>query len=98
MTKQGSTGRPSQQVTFDSQASADQAKRRAIEEKLDPIGTKSAGTKSAGVPDVADVTPGRNDPCPCGSGQKFKKCCVLSFKAEVQMRAIEVSEQAGREP
>ena len=22
----------------------------------------------------ADV-PGRNDPCPCGSGQKFKKCC-----------------------
>jgi len=20
-------------------------------------------------------TPGRNDPCPCGSGKKFKKCC-----------------------
>ena len=20
--------------------------------------------------------PGRNDPCPCGSGQKFKKCCL----------------------
>ena len=19
---------------------------------------------------------GRNDPCPCGSGQKFKKCCT----------------------
>ena len=19
---------------------------------------------------------GRNDPCPCGSGQKFKKCCM----------------------
>jgi uncharacterized protein len=19
--------------------------------------------------------PGRNDPCPCGSGRKFKKCC-----------------------
>lgn len=19
---------------------------------------------------------GRNDPCPCGSGQKFKKCCA----------------------
>ncbi|WP_175418759.1 SEC-C metal-binding domain-containing protein, partial [Escherichia coli] len=18
---------------------------------------------------------GRNDPCPCGSGKKFKKCC-----------------------
>lgn len=19
--------------------------------------------------------PGRNDPCPCGSGEKYKKCC-----------------------
>lgn len=23
----------------------------------------------------APVKPGRNDPCPCGSGRKFKKCC-----------------------
>lgn len=22
-----------------------------------------------------DLTAGRNDPCPCGSGKKFKKCC-----------------------
>ena len=22
----------------------------------------------------ADKTPGRNDPCPCGSGLKFKNC------------------------
>jgi len=22
---------------------------------------------------------GRNDPCPCGSGQKFKKCCASYF-------------------
>jgi uncharacterized protein len=21
-----------------------------------------------------EATPGRNDPCPCGSGKKFKKC------------------------
>ncbi len=21
---------------------------------------------------------GRNDPCPCGSGKKFKKCCALA--------------------
>ncbi|MCV5090987.1 SEC-C metal-binding domain-containing protein, partial [Klebsiella pneumoniae] len=20
--------------------------------------------------------PGRNDPCQCGSGKKFKKCCL----------------------
>jgi len=23
-----------------------------------------------------EVTAGRNDPCPCGSGKKFKKCCM----------------------
>jgi len=23
----------------------------------------------------ADQTVGRNDPCPCGSGKKYKKCC-----------------------
>jgi uncharacterized protein YecA (UPF0149 family) len=23
---------------------------------------------------------GRNDPCPCGSGKKFKKCCLNSIK------------------
>ena len=22
-----------------------------------------------------EKTPGRNDPCPCGSGKKYKKCC-----------------------
>ncbi len=24
---------------------------------------------------VAEQTVGRNDPCPCGSGKKYKKCC-----------------------
>ena len=29
-----------------------------------------------GVPaEAAPKGPGRNDPCPCGSGKKFKKCC-----------------------
>ena len=23
----------------------------------------------------AAEAPGRNDPCPCGSGKKYKKCC-----------------------
>ena len=29
---------------------------------------------SAGEADFAQV--GRNEPCPCGSGKKFKKCCL----------------------
>ena len=26
-------------------------------------------------PFIATKAPGRNDPCPCGSGKKYKKCC-----------------------
>lgn len=26
-------------------------------------------------PIVKEKEPGRNDPCPCGSGKKYKKCC-----------------------
>ncbi len=26
-------------------------------------------------PIQSDKAPGRNDPCPCGSGKKYKKCC-----------------------
>lgn len=26
---------------------------------------------------VKTATPGRNDPCSCGSGKKFKKCCAI---------------------
>ena len=25
---------------------------------------------------------GRNDPCPCGSGKKFKKCCLNKQRAD----------------
>jgi len=30
------------------------------------------------VPIVRSAKVGRNDPCPCGSGKKFKKCCGMS--------------------
>jgi hypothetical protein len=30
---------------------------------------------------------GRNDPCPCGSGKKFKKCCLGKVEAEERERA-----------
>jgi preprotein translocase subunit SecA len=26
----------------------------------------------------SETKPGRNDPCPCGSGKKFKQCCGKS--------------------
>lgn len=33
-------------------------------------------------PVVKDHKIGRNDPCPCGSGLKYKKCCFNSGKYE----------------
>ncbi len=32
-------------------------------------------------PLIADPKVGRNDPCPCGSGKKFKKCCAAASSA-----------------
>lgn len=29
----------------------------------------------------AQSTPGRNDPCPCGSGKKYKQCCGRGGKS-----------------
>jgi preprotein translocase subunit SecA len=36
----------------------------------------SLGTKTVSVSSKA---PGRNDPCPCGSGKKYKKCCYPKY-------------------
>jgi tetratricopeptide (TPR) repeat protein len=27
-----------------------------------------------------EVVPSRNDPCPCGSGKKYKKCCMKALE------------------
>ena len=31
---------------------------------------------------------GRNDPCPCGSGRKFKKCCESKTPSARQSRVL----------
>jgi SEC-C motif-containing protein len=33
------------------------------------------GAPPKSQPRRVEPKPGRNDPCPCGSGKKFKKCC-----------------------
>jgi len=40
-------------------------------------GASAGGDAAAGKkqPVRKDKKPGRNDPCPCGSGKKYKKCC-----------------------
>jgi hypothetical protein len=41
------------------------------EEKRNEIVKEWRSSKQA----VSEKTVGRNDPCPCGSGKKYKKCC-----------------------
>ena len=54
---------------------------RPIEEPKPAVDTAQLQTNAAestAAPHTAPKaakTPGRNDPCPCGSGKKYKKCC-----------------------
>ena len=47
--------------------------------KLQPTSSTAvvnAGSQRAPHSLPIDGLPGRNDPCPCGSGRKYKKCCL----------------------
>jgi len=46
--------------------------------KMDEISTNSGEKENAVKKPVkrAEEKIGRNDPCPCGSGKKYKQCCV----------------------
>lgn len=35
------------------------------------------------LPKKTDQKIGRNDPCPCGSGKKYKKCCGKLFRVKI---------------
>ncbi len=36
---------------------------------------------------------GRNDPCPCGSGKKYKKCCEMKQRQKkIEAKALSVSD------
>jgi uncharacterized protein len=39
------------------------------------VGLRKSAMKMRGMPASALAKPGRNDPCSCGSGKKYKKCC-----------------------
>ncbi|TET06383.1 preprotein translocase subunit SecA, partial [Candidatus Dependentiae bacterium] len=49
-------------------------KRKRELEQLNLIGGDSGGDSSKPVQRTTEKV-GRNDPCPCGSGKKYKKCC-----------------------
>ena len=62
---------------------ASQAKAPAPQRRPDMSGIRTsrtdlvtnAGEPKSKMPVHVDKTVGRNDPCPCGSGKKYKNCC-----------------------
>ena len=56
-------------------------KREAVA-KVTNAGFAGSGEKTVKKPIKKDVKVGRNDPCPCGSGKKYKKCCGLNENTE----------------
>lgn len=38
--------------------------------------------------------PGRNDPCHCGSGRKYKQCCLDKDEAEARAARAKAAEEA----
>lgn len=51
------------------------ARRRAERKRLGWVQRTSVEARGRGDPLEAAPAVGRNDPCPCGSGAKAKRCC-----------------------
>jgi len=62
--------------------------QKRSEDKLQPAAQQESVYGSAAKPEVKNSAPvrvtkiGRNDPCPCGSGKKYKKCCGINEGTE----------------
>ena len=52
---------------------AQEVKRQKVAKEISTSGTSDKTVKQQPVRKAAKVGP--NDPCPCGSGKKYKKCC-----------------------
>jgi uncharacterized protein len=55
-----------------SEASTGDRERRSV--SRGDVGSASAAPRQPSANRFKGI--GRNDPCPCGSGKKFKKCCL----------------------
>ena len=67
-------------VRIQQQPEEEEAPREEFRHKEEPVAVSysGSGTEAAGAtpaPARAEPRVGRNDPCPCGSGKKYKKCC-----------------------
>ncbi len=67
------------------QVAPQQAKQARVQEGRGEMFVPGEENQPQPNPDVEPVvsnqpSPGRNDPCPCGSGKKYKKCCYPKYE------------------
>ena len=60
---------------------AQEVKREKVAKETAAVGTADSIVKKQPVRNAGKKV-GPNDPCPCGSGKKYKKCCMQKDKAE----------------
>lgn len=61
-------------VKLESQPKAEEIKIREVHDQAELIMNSGSAQSSSPAPQPKGDRVGRNDPCPCGSGQKYKKC------------------------
>ena len=54
---------------------SENAPREYQHEEAEQVGGEAPAPETATVMARTEPKVGRNDPCPCKSGQKFKQCC-----------------------
>jgi preprotein translocase subunit SecA len=76
------TIRTLQIIQFKKESPEEEAKRISeqleMEQKLQESQMKLNHTESGDAEEVIEKKVARNDPCPCGSGKKYKQCCGKS--------------------
>ena len=70
----GGNGRPPRQVAT-SVDDIEEAFQRKKKKELEQARMAGAGDLQVQQVVRSGAKVGRNDPCPCGSGKKYKKCC-----------------------
>ena len=68
---------PQQQQSQQQQSQPKQEQQKQMPAKPKPAeqSVRAASEATAKSGGASTMTVGRNEPCPCGSGKKFKKCC-----------------------
>ena len=59
-------------------AQRENQKMQEVHENAAILGKKDGDSKARAVARTQENSVGRNEPCPCGSGQKYKKCGIMN--------------------